>query len=489
MSTRSTLVNIGTTNISPVLESLITLLEDLGRGHKNVTSHPTHVVLSELYVLSLAADCCAAHWDRIATKGQNSATETQSRRASPDSTPAPLGDELVARSFDVLKHLLEPVSEGYLLPAHTILASTHSRPMLSGRTTTPSTLVEPVVPSHDDPRKHPALIEAHAKVLVEFLTASSWERSFEYFKGSIHNVRTSQSAQHGAGQPTAISEEDRLALVGLRLLSYFYVDGRKLGLIVQEICSSFLHFRRPFQNTIAAVLPVLITSWLNHYPSEFVQYHTQHRRLDGGADTLFDMAHALGDNGRRRGGLLALQTTLLFLLPDVFEVASNLRDAKSNSIVKKTTFLEGLRKALRNSNEQATYCLVSLLHACRHFGTQDDVAFVSFALDIQDEVTDAIFRRSPPQADAAALDEDLLTAAFVSLAQLNPSSPPEHLLKACLGTSAPKSFTSAMIHGCGYLARQPDARRYDALFSIAAPFMLGQLQVRWRSCLLALNRD
>jgi neurofibromin 1 len=169
---------------------------------------------------------------------------------------------------------------------------------------------------------------------------------------------------------------------------------------------------------------------------------------------------------------------LLFLLPDVFEVASNLRDAKSNSIVKKTAFLEGLRKALRNRNEQAAYCLVSLLHACRHFNVEDDAAFVSFALDIQDEVTDAMFRRSPSQTEASALEEDLLTAAFVSLAQLNPANPPEHLLEACLASSAPRAFISSMIHGCGYLARQPDARKYDALFLVAAPFMLDQLQVR-----------
>lgn len=400
--------------------------------------------------------------------------------------PARLDPPLVSRLFDVLKRLLEPLPESFILPAHTILDPTPRRPAQAIRG--PAVLLaEPTVPGPDDPREHPVLLEIHVKVLVEFLTASSWEVSFDYFKTVVYTIRTTQIAQHGSGQPATPTEEDKAAMVALRLLGFFWVDGQKLGLVIQEICSSFLHFRRIFQSTIAVVLPMVITGWLDRYPHEFVQQHTQHKRLDGGADTLFDMAHALGDGGRRKGALVALQTTLLFLLPDVFEVASNLREAKSNSIIKKTTFLEGLRKALRNRNEQAAYCLVSLLHASRHFEPEDDAALVSFALDIQDEVKDAIFRRPPANTESLTFEQDLLTATFVSLAQLNPSTSSEPLVDACLAPSAPRAFTIAMAQGCSFLARQADARKYDGLFSTTAPFMLNQLQVcsaislRWKA--------
>lgn len=337
---------------------------------------------------------------------------------------------------------------------------------------------EPIIPDLDDPRQRSMYFEDHVKVLVEFLTASSWEHAFDYFKTVVFAIRTTQIAQHGSAQPPVTTEEDKGALGALRLLGFFFVDGQKLGLVIQEICSSFLHFRRVFQTTIAAVLPVVITNWLNRNPHEFVRHHTQHRRLDGGPETLFDMAHALGDNGRRRNSLSAMQTTLLFLLPDVFEVASNLREAKGNSIIKKTTFLEGLKKSLRAKNEQAAYCLVSLLHVSRHFEVEDDAALVSFAFDIQDEVRDAMFRRALANPEHQTFEQDLLTAAFVSLAQLNRATSPEQLVDVCLAASAPRAFTMALVQGCGFLARQTDARKYKALFATTAPYMLSQLQVR-----------
>jgi neurofibromin 1 len=218
--------------------------------------------------------------------------------------------------------------------------------------------------------------------------------------------------------------------------------------------------------------------WLDRFPREFVQLHQLHKRLDGGADTLFDMAQAATENGRRKGFFYPLQTSLLFLLPDVFEVASNLREAKSSSMVKKVSFLDGLRKALRNRNEQAGYCLVSLLRAARHFDVETDSALVSYALDVQDEVRDAVFRRLTSPVDSALFEQDMMTAAFVSLTHLNLDTSVSGFVESCIAPNAPNSFKLAAVQGCSYFAQQPYALRYHELFDTAVPFMRTQLEVR-----------
>lgn len=459
----------------------MSLLEDLARGHRSLSSHPTHVVLSEMYILALAADCCTAHWDGVTARASRESGNGLYSGNGPDrAVPPPLENALVSRLLDAFKGLLDPISEDFALPAHTIL---HCTPVTASQTGNASRVKddplahESGMSEMDDSTGHPAIAEYHVKTLVEYLTASSWTPAFDYFKTVIYSIRTAPAAQHGSAQFDGSSEKDRASLTALRLVSFFWVNGQKLGLVVQEICSSFLHFRRPFQATVAAVIPLLVSNWIDRYPYEFVQLHTHHRRLDGGADTLFDMAHAMGDNGNRRGLFFALQTSLLFLLPDIFEVASNLREAKSNSLAKKAAFLDNLRKALRHGNETAVYCLVSLLRAARHLNAEDDVAIVSFALDIQDELRDAVFSRSSSSSGGPLLEQDLLTAAFVSLAQLNLDSCIVSLLDVCLGSSVPRSFKAAVVQGCGYLARQSNSHEYGTLFSSAVPFMFKQLKV------------
>ncbi|KAF7549990.1 hypothetical protein G7Z17_g6012 [Cylindrodendrum hubeiense] len=464
--TRATLVELGNTAISSVLDSLLSLLEDLARPYTAVASHPTHVLHSELYILAIIADCCSAHW---ASLSHDSDTDSAP-------TPPPLDEVLVSRLFDALKHLLEPIPDSYILPAQTLLDQVSTRNVAIPRSDDSSATTGDDDCVEDDPLgAHLAEMDAYVKTVIEYVTASSWAVAFDYFRNVVYNIRTTTVAQSGPTASGSFQDAEKAALVVLRLLSFFWVDGPKLGQVIQEICSSFLHFRKPYQNTIAVVTPLLITRWLDRFPREFVQLHLLHKRLDGGADTLFDMTQAATDNGRRKALLYPLQTTLLFLLPDVFEVASNMREAKSSSMVKKVSFLDGLRKALRNRNEQAGHCLVSLLRAARHFDAESDSALVSYALDVQDEVRDSVFRRVS-SSEPTLFEQDMMTAAFVSLAHLNLDGV-NALVETCISPSAPNSFKLAVVQGCSYFAQQPYALRYHELFDTAVPFMRSQLEI------------
>ncbi|KAM0349272.1 hypothetical protein ACHAPU_003681 [Fusarium lateritium] len=465
--TRATLVELANTSISTVIASLLVLLEDLARPYTAVTEHPSHILASELYIVAAIADCCSSHW----------ASLSNDTDVKPSPTPPPLDEVLVSRLFDAFKHLLEPIPENCILPAQTLLDRVSTRNVSVSRpeSSSVSSDADSSPPSNETFAETLVELDIHIKTVTEYVTTSSWTAAFDYLRNVIYTIRTSIATQPGVSTPGSSHDAERAALVVLRLLSFFWVDGPKLGQVIQEICSSFLHFRKPYQNTIAVVFPLLIMRWLDRFPREFVQLHQLHNRFDGGADTLFDMAQAATDNGRRKGLFYPLQTTLLFLLPDVFEVASNMREAKSTGMVKKVTFLDGLRKASRNRNEQAAYCLVSLLRAARHFDVESDSALVSYALDVQDEVRDAVFRRVP-SAEYGLFDQDMMTAAFVSLTHLNLDTSVSGLVDSCIAPNAPSSFKLATVQGCSYFAQQPYALRYHELFDAAIPFMRNQLE-------------
>ncbi|RFU78283.1 neurofibromin 1, partial [Trichoderma arundinaceum] len=465
--TRSTLVDLSKTSIDTILESFVGLLEDLARPYGTISDHPSHVLSSELFVLSLAADCCSANWT----------AQPNSRDGSVTLPSTALGERLVGRIFDVLKDLLEPISDNYMLSAEALLdQNTEHNPSVtlpSGGT--------PQDAHHDAPDVENQLasyfdqIETPVKILVGYVTASSWSHSFNYLRDVIYNVRVAATAD-ATTETWGSQESGRGSLIILRLVSSFWVDSSKLGLIIQEICSSYLHFRKSYQATVAATMPLLIARWIDRYPQEFVHLHRLHKRLDGGPDTLFDMTQTVTDNGRRKTLLFPLQTTLLFLMPDVFEVASNLREAKSNNVMKKVSFLDGLRKAMKNGNEQAGYCVISLLRAARHFSTESDSALVSYAMDVQDEVRDAVFRHSATNSTSAQFGQNMITAAFITLAHLNLDVCVDTVLDTCISPSSPHSFKVAVIQACCHLANQPDSSKYNELFNDALPFIQSQLK-------------
>ncbi|KAI0484610.1 GTPase [Xylariaceae sp. FL0804] len=477
--TRASLVQISTVSISVTLEALVSVLEDLDRPYKNFASHPRHVLRSELYVLSLAADCCSAHWQALRKTGPNAGNGRSTPRPG---LPEPLDRGLVKRVYEYLKHLVEPIPDGYALPATTLLDEDYVHEILEPQYAE-ITLGAASVHGSDESRDAVTSrdsdevledFEPHVKTIVEFVSASSWATSSEYVRSVIQSMRTAASTHATSSHALTAGDEERSSLVILKFISFMGVNGQQLGVVIQELCSNFLHFRRHFQNTVAVILPLMIFRWIERYPAEFVRIHRQRRKLDGGPDTLFDMAQTIGDNGKRRGFFYPLQTTLLMLVPDVFEVASDLRDTKKSGLAKKVAFLENMKKALRNKNEAAAYCMVLLLRAARHFDDDADSAFVSYVLDVQDEIRDTVFHRG--HSDSSVFEQDLTTAAFIGLTQLNPGGGVEPLAKACVQTSAPRTLKIALIQACSYFARQQDAGEYRRLFIEAAALVQDRLK-------------
>jgi neurofibromin 1 len=455
-----------------VLETILPHIEELADSYKSLDDRPPHVLHSLKYLVSLTSDCCSASRDhaRSAESPRNDGADVPLRAVH-----AHLDDSLVTRFLDVFKHLLKPLPDDFVLPAHTILGD-----CVNPEAGPPPDISQEPVRTEPLPLRQTPM-ESSIGIIVEYITASNWPCSFDYLRQSLYALRPAASqsqSQSNPGQAAVVTEEEHAALVFLRLLSFYGIDGRKLGLVVQEICSNFLHLRKSFQNTLCAVASLMISRWIDRHPEEFVQLHNVRKRLDGSVDTLFDMVQSAIDNGRRKAIYYPLQTVLLFLNPDIFEVASNLRQTKSSSMSKKVAFLDTLRKSLRNRNELACCCLISVLRVARHFDFESDAAILSYAMDVQDEVRDAVFRHSSGGVDCAVFEQGVLTATFVSFTQLNLDNPVDSLVQSCLASSAPIGFQLAVIQGCCYFARQADPTIYAHVFAAAAPFVKEQFQVR-----------
>lgn len=490
-----------------MVDTLVQLLEELARPYKGINAHPVHVLHSELYIIELLAECCTTHWATVNTSrgadddrdydSEGSGSENGQRnklrlggsggagRMSQhglEFPPEPLDDNLVTRLLDAIKIFSSPVPDNFVLPSTNILddafKSFYTRVIADGSSN------GIISNGHANASEVTNLLLERIEVtelctrrIVEYVSFSNWPKVLDYLRNSLRGLRAAHLPPGNTVQTNLMADDDRSALITIRLISYFWVNSRKLSVVIQELCGSFLHLRKAFQTTVAIVVPLLITRWLERNPGEFVELHTMHTRLDGGAETLFDMTNTMIDGGRRKALLFPFQISLLYLLPDVFEVASNMRDVKSSGISKKVQFLEMLRKALRNRNEAAIYCLTSLLRVSRHFTLDSDAALLSFALDVQEEVREAVFRKYTAGMDSTTLDSGLMTAAFVSLAHLNFESCVDNLAPICLASNSPPEFKIAAISACTHFARQSNAEDYRPLYSKVSGFARSQLKV------------
>ena len=290
------------------------LLENLSKSYKGIHTHPIHVLHSELYILDLLAESCATHWDGVnPSPGASNGDDSQSSDSEPSDSeegfkhssssrwhgqrrratrnallarnnpPGPLPDGTVKRLLDVVKVFSKPIPEDYVLPTSNILdedfrLETEIYPGQDNATSTNGHLGD--TEASELLLDKTDAIDAHIRRIIEYVSFSNWPRVLEYLKHSLlHAARpTAGSAVQTAFAP----EDDRSALITFKFISTFWVDSHKLGIVIQELCGTFLHLRKCFQATVAIVVPLLITRWLERNPDEFIDLHSMHKRLDGG---------------------------------------------------------------------------------------------------------------------------------------------------------------------------------------------------------------
>lgn len=418
-------------------------------------------LLSQTYLAELLADCTASHWDKVDAlhKEHNSLNDEnhgitggfqprRGRRREVD--PPPLDESQAQYTVDLLLRLV----------------SNHQADEHPGKQGNGAAAAQSDDRLEGLPKKSTDLERAVYKV-IEYISASNSPLVHNVMKNKLRMLRI---------------VEKEVDASDLTFIAHLSLNQRKLSQVIKEISGSYLPLRQAAQNTLASLLPEAIHRWIDSHPKDFIDLHMTQQRLEGGADVLFDISNpGSGDSQKekadyvkRRPILWPLQTALVLLLPEVFVQADMSTTQRGNSLAKKIVFLNNLRQALRQPRaaDIAASCLITICRAGSLFPADSDSALLSFALDIQNDMREEIFKKhlyNQPAGEDVGMDRDVLIKAFVSLARLSVDSAVEHLLPRCFDKGSPMSFKITVFASAAVLASQQNAEQYRTLFLAIAP--------------------
>ena len=508
LQTRTTLTEVSKTDITSTITGLSKILDELSTQFGPIRSRPEPVLQSELYIVELLADCCRAHWDNIrdvAADGDRSTSPSEpttngdgrlSALARPNSSaqgrtssahdnpsylddpgdpwrarnthdivPPSLADSQVMHLLGILTYIVTPIPDDYQIPT----SASRDLGFLIG----PKAIGNRNGESRGrGGTKINARLDRAAFQIMEYLSASNWSLVLNHIQNKLRILRALPMASGSSTNTGSDAGPDPEAsvLIGLQVMAHLWVNRRKLSVLVQELCGCFLNLQKAAQNAIAVLLPETIGCWIDNNPDEFVQLHTTEKRLDGGCEFLFDMSNSMAEDVRLNEFLWPFQTSLVLLIPEAFWVAGNMQDARNGSVAKKASFLEGLRQSLRSSRSSSTAasCLVGICKVAHHFPSDSDAALLSYALDVQLEVREEVFKPAPSDEERS-YDLYLMVSAIVSLCHLNLDSILEHMIPWGFDNDSLVQVKLAVFHSCAIMARQPDAEQYKPLFAAVGP--------------------
>ncbi|OAV92772.1 hypothetical protein PTTG_04965 [Puccinia triticina 1-1 BBBD Race 1] len=136
-----------------------------------------------------------------------------------------------------------------------------------------------------------------------------------------------------------------------------------------ELSAQFVHLKRPAQSDIALALRRAIWNWIKTYPNEYAGLVRSNGRLEGAPGVLFNVAHGLSENCKKRACTWPMMSMLLAVCPDIVLKITVGNCNRSQVTARKAAFIESLRKHLKavKMADVATACCVDLCKAATFF--------------------------------------------------------------------------------------------------------------------------
>ncbi|ORY28775.1 hypothetical protein BCR39DRAFT_533800 [Naematelia encephala] len=448
-TTVQSLLKISRIRLGPVVHALASALETLSKhtAGSPLLEAPLDILHSQLFLLHLLLSCLSFSW-RLEAQ-MNPPPPTELPRAWP--TPHPLDDALARYLLAVILAYIRMLSfdttavAGTSSPAPsretksaTASSSLFGRSFVSTSTSTFKPLSGRFLQQHSYPSAaftsstdsfakpkllYPLASDAYATItqMVEyvsritfFLSASNWPLVIQRVKTRIKQL-------------TAVNEE-AIDLSELRLLEWSALDRPKLGQMLQEISSNFLHIKPAAQIALAIVFRHAVWSWIEMNPIEYENLVETNRKLDGGPDTLFDVLHSMSDstsssNLVRVKAFYPLMADLLILSPDVLKrlMMGDTGPKGSSGLGKKQAFLDSLRKGLLSPKtfNACANCYLDLMRASVSLSPRLDNAGVRrLVADTYNDLKRALFSSSLASESS---DLDLLIDALIALYRTDPN--------------------------------------------------------------------
>ncbi|POG62935.1 hypothetical protein GLOIN_2v1784706 [Rhizophagus irregularis DAOM 181602=DAOM 197198] len=283
-------------------------------------------------------------------------------------------------------------------------------------------------------------IYRNAGRVIFYISASNWNVVFSRIRNRIGYLTSTNDEWPETSE--------------LKLLECSDLNSKRLSMVLQELCSSFLHLKRSAQTMMANVLRKAIWNWIEVFPAEFVTLCQEQKRLEGGAEILFDYCSSLAEsNPKKKSVFWPLQTMLLILCPDILFNAS-MSDV-SNSMSKKVAFLDSLKQSLRRSKlaEVAAVCYVDICKASTYVAKSDSSALLQIVPDIENDLKAKLFDPNKPFMTESQIDQKLMTDCLTALFRLNQDTL-ESLIPICLSENAPNAFKLVLVKSCYAIASE-----------------------------------
>lgn len=249
---------------------------------------------------------------------------------------------------------------------------------------------------------------------VFYLSASNWPLVSTQIKKRLHYLTT--------------TIEDSPDLTELRLLEWSNLNQARLSQILSEISSAFSYIKRPAQITVATMLRKAIRNWITINPIEYEALIESGKRLEGGADALFDVLYSASDLGssssaRRTKAFYPLMARLLVVCPDILRRVMARESTKGSSgLSKKISYMDSFRKGL-NSTKGFEACVLSYIEfmsaGMAVSPRLETSAIRSLIHDIQNDLKNALFSSSLSKEIS---DQNAVVEGLVALYRQNPTT-------------------------------------------------------------------
>ncbi|KAF9540942.1 Ras GTPase activating protein ira2 [Mortierella hygrophila] len=463
----NSLLDLSRYRLGLICHHLVNQLENISKQNGMVLeeSVPYDVLQSQMFVLRILSQCMDAHWkayrDQLTqhlreandnssetlTNGSDLTVTSISALASArHSDPPPLDDALAKYVLSVLTRFLQDVHPSEDTDARTEVQSSSSNNN-SSRKKANETDSAPI--SSSQPGNNLQEVELSQEIyktagkILFYISASNWPIVFARLKARIQHLST--------------TNDDWPETAELKLLETASLNQRRLGQVLTELRSSFLHLKRSAQTVMGQVLHKAIWNWIETFPSEFVVLCQTQRRMEGEPHILFDICHSIATDNKRRIHFWPLQTMLLILCPDILLNAMNDDDRSNQS--KKAQFLAALKKSLRNKSlmEISGLCYVDICKASTYVSKNDTSALRHLVPEIENELKELLFTPAKPYLDAdGTIDKATMSSCLTALYRLNPRHVIHSLIPELSSEKVPIAFKLVLVTSFYTIASEED---------------------------------
>ncbi|KAI1294478.1 Ras GTPase activating protein ira2 [Mortierella claussenii] len=481
------LIELSRYRLGPICRHLVNQLENISKQNGMVLEEvvPYDVMQSQLFVLRILSQCMEAHWkayrdqltqhlreqseqesedaafrDGMSTNGSVTDTAVSAITAvaaARHSDPPALDDALAKYVLSVLTQFLHdvPTAEDPDSKSETVtINSTNNKKKAS------ETDSAPIASSHNTANIQEVelsneIYKTAGRVLF-YISASNWPIVFARLKARIQHLTT--------------TNDDWPETAELKLLETASLNQRRLGQVLTELRSTFLHLKRSAQTVMGQVLHKAIWNWIEVFPSEFVHLCQTQKRMEGEPHILFDICHSLATDNKRRIHFWPLQTMLLILCPDILLNAA--MSDNRNNMSKKAQFLEALKKSLRNKSlmEIAGLCYVDVCKASTYVSKNDTSALRHIVPEIENELKELLFTPTKPYLDAEGTsDKATMSACLTALYRLNPRHVIHSLIPELSSDRAPIAFKLVLVQSFYTIASEDDRLPWNPSIQPATP--------------------